>query len=71
MSRAAYYQVRVILSLCEVNLPGWDTLRNSRTKIRKLMDHTSREKKTALGKDCFSLNAEEIISHVSHCVEEL
>ncbi|KAA1087327.1 hypothetical protein PGT21_029055 [Puccinia graminis f. sp. tritici] len=62
ISRDLYHQIRSILTLHHINLPGWEALRRTRQKIRLMSHHSLVEKESVFGQPMFALNAREIIS---------
>ncbi|KNF04799.1 hypothetical protein PSTG_01855 [Puccinia striiformis f. sp. tritici PST-78] len=64
MSRAMYNQNRLILStICNLDLPHWDTIRRTRLRIRKLFSVNVAESQTVLDNRCFTLSIKHILQH--------
>ncbi|EFP90060.2 uncharacterized protein PGTG_15908 [Puccinia graminis f. sp. tritici CRL 75-36-700-3] len=62
ISRDLYHQIQSILTLHHIHLPGWETLRRTRQKIRLMSHHSLVEKESLFGQPMFALDAREIIS---------
>ncbi|KAI7941230.1 hypothetical protein MJO29_013304 [Puccinia striiformis f. sp. tritici] len=61
ISRDLYHQIRSVFTAYHIHLPRWEALRETRAKIRTLIDHTIIEKETVFGQPVFGLNARELI----------
>ncbi|KAI9620476.1 hypothetical protein H4Q26_013688 [Puccinia striiformis f. sp. tritici PST-130] len=63
MSRTMYNHLRLILTVCVVNLPHWDTIRRFRAKLREMTKVDVVENQTVLSNRTFSLSAKNIIAN--------
>ncbi|POV96773.1 hypothetical protein PSTT_15457 [Puccinia striiformis] len=63
MSRTMYNHLRLILTLCVVNLPHWDTIRRFRAKLREMTKVDVVENQTVLSNRTFSLSVKNIIAN--------
>ncbi|POW03734.1 hypothetical protein PSTT_10890 [Puccinia striiformis] len=63
MSRNLYNHLRVILALCHMNLPHWDTLRRMRSRIRSMLKMDPSENQSVLSNKTFALNLQSIVGN--------
>ncbi|KAI9630062.1 hypothetical protein KEM48_012312 [Puccinia striiformis f. sp. tritici PST-130] len=63
MSRTMYNHLQLILTLCVVNLPHWDTIRRFRAKLREMTKVDVIENQTVLSNRTFSLSVKNIIAN--------
>ncbi|KAI9624088.1 hypothetical protein KEM48_009166 [Puccinia striiformis f. sp. tritici PST-130] len=63
MSCTMYNHLRLILTLCVVNLPHWDTIRRFRAKLREMKKVDVIENQTVLSNRTFSLSVKNIIAN--------
>ncbi|POW15087.1 hypothetical protein PSTT_02357 [Puccinia striiformis] len=63
MSRNLYNHLRVILTLCHVNLPHWDTLRRMRSRMRSMLKMDPSENQSVLLNKTFALNLQSIVGN--------
>ncbi|EFP83410.2 uncharacterized protein PGTG_08596 [Puccinia graminis f. sp. tritici CRL 75-36-700-3] len=63
MSRAEYAQLRLILSLAELELPHWNTLRSGRLRIRNLLRMEITHSESILHNQCYSLNIKQLLAN--------
>ncbi|KAI9601743.1 hypothetical protein KEM48_000846 [Puccinia striiformis f. sp. tritici PST-130] len=63
LSRAMYHQLRVVLNICNLNLPHWDTIRRMQKKIRDMLNIKLIETQSVMGNKCFSLSLKDMIGH--------
>ncbi|KAH9456882.1 hypothetical protein Pst134EA_020792 [Puccinia striiformis f. sp. tritici] len=62
LSRTLYNKIREILTICDLRLPGWATVRASWIQIRKLLQTTIKKLTSMFDTPCFSLSAKTLIS---------
>ncbi|EFP76785.2 uncharacterized protein PGTG_02246 [Puccinia graminis f. sp. tritici CRL 75-36-700-3] len=63
LSRVVYDNIRVGVSILNLILPHWDSMRRTRQKIRKLLDIHIMEHETVFNITCFSLSLKDILAH--------
>ncbi|POW05701.1 hypothetical protein PSTT_09466 [Puccinia striiformis] len=62
LSRAIYNRNRAIMSICDIQLPAWATVRRARARIRVFLKSQIRTEKSPFGTPCFSLSVQGILS---------
>ncbi|KAA1111794.1 hypothetical protein PGT21_012546 [Puccinia graminis f. sp. tritici] len=62
MSRKMYSKIRGILQLCDLRVPEWGTVRDSRARIRDITGLTVNTSTSVFETPCFSLSAKALIS---------
>ncbi|KAA1064902.1 hypothetical protein PGT21_018913 [Puccinia graminis f. sp. tritici] len=62
ISRLIYNKVRVVITICDIRLPAWATVRSARARIRKLLQSELKSEKSPFGTPCFSLSVKGISS---------
>ncbi|OAV87337.1 hypothetical protein PTTG_29470 [Puccinia triticina 1-1 BBBD Race 1] len=62
ISRAIYNKVKAVMSICDIQLPSWATVRSARDRIRKLLPTQLNLHKSAFGTPCFALSVKGILS---------
>ncbi|EHS64486.1 uncharacterized protein PGTG_20949 [Puccinia graminis f. sp. tritici CRL 75-36-700-3] len=62
MSRKMYSKIRGILRLCDLRVPEWGTVRDSRARIRDITRSTVNTSTSVFDTPCFSLSAKALIS---------
>jgi hypothetical protein len=64
ISRLLYEKIRVILALCDMHLPAWATVRDSRARINQLLGSKIRTAESVFDTPCYALSAKRLISEV-------
>ncbi|PLW15305.1 hypothetical protein PCANC_19994 [Puccinia coronata f. sp. avenae] len=63
MSRVEYGQLRMLLSVVNVDLPHWNGLRFGRLRIRRLLKIDIDFRESVLHNECYVINLKQMISH--------
>ncbi|OAV87931.1 hypothetical protein PTTG_29229 [Puccinia triticina 1-1 BBBD Race 1] len=63
MSRVTYLQLRIILKMKKLALPYWDAVRNSRERIRKLLNFVNKESISVWDNKIFHISVKGILSN--------
>ncbi|OAV86893.1 hypothetical protein PTTG_29680, partial [Puccinia triticina 1-1 BBBD Race 1] len=64
ISQAIYNKIRAAMTICDIRLPAWATVRGARIRIRKLLQTQLKTKQSPFGTPCFSLSLKGILSQV-------
>jgi hypothetical protein len=64
LSRTMYLYIRLVLSICNLVLPHWDTIRRTRERIRRLLDIHIIKHETVFNNTCYSLSLADIVGYV-------
>ncbi|KAI9627287.1 hypothetical protein KEM48_009913 [Puccinia striiformis f. sp. tritici PST-130] len=62
MSRTLYTKVCGILTMCDMHLPSWQSVRESRARIRNLLGCNINTSKSVFNTPCFALSAKDLIA---------
>ncbi|OAV88231.1 hypothetical protein PTTG_29101 [Puccinia triticina 1-1 BBBD Race 1] len=62
ISRAIYNKIRAVMSICDIRLPAWATVRGARIRIQKLLCTQLKTETSAFGTPCFYLSVQGILS---------
>ena len=71
MSCVEYGQLRMLLSVVNVDLPHWNGLRLGRLRIRRLLKIDIDFRESVLQNECYVINLKQMISHVSSWIFQL
>ncbi|POW09016.1 hypothetical protein PSTT_07077, partial [Puccinia striiformis] len=63
MSRNMYNHLQIILTMRQVNLPHWDTLRRMRSRMRLMLKMEPSENQSVLLNKIFALNVQSIVGN--------
>ncbi|OAV86545.1 hypothetical protein PTTG_29842 [Puccinia triticina 1-1 BBBD Race 1] len=63
MSRVTYLQLRIILKMKKLALPYWDAVRNSRERIRKLLNFVNKESISVWDNKIFHISVKGILTN--------
>ncbi|KNZ53128.1 hypothetical protein VP01_3337g1 [Puccinia sorghi] len=66
MSRSMYLQVRSSLSMCDVILPHWESIRIMMARFHELLKLTMIENFGVLNTQCFCLSIKDILQNATH-----
>ncbi|KAI7965365.1 hypothetical protein MJO29_003463 [Puccinia striiformis f. sp. tritici] len=61
VSRAIYNRNRAIMTVCDIQLPAWSTVRSARKRIRTFLKSQIKTETSPFGTPCFSLSIEGIL----------
>ncbi|OAV86159.1 hypothetical protein PTTG_30050 [Puccinia triticina 1-1 BBBD Race 1] len=61
ISRAIYNKVRAVMSICDIKLPAWATVRSAQVRVRKLLQTQLKTAPSPFGTPCFSLSIQGIL----------
>ena len=64
LSRTMYHQIRLILTVCGIKLPHWDSIKRNRDMIRKALDIELKKHVSVFDNTCYYLSLHDIIGHV-------
>ncbi|KAI9623290.1 hypothetical protein KEM48_009532 [Puccinia striiformis f. sp. tritici PST-130] len=64
VSRAIYNRNRAIMTVCDIQLPAWSTVRSARKRIRTFLKSQIKTETSPFGTPCFSLSIEGILSRI-------
>ncbi|KAI9615111.1 hypothetical protein H4Q26_011650 [Puccinia striiformis f. sp. tritici PST-130] len=62
ISRLLYEKIRAALTICELRLPGWATVRASRARIRELISTKVKASVSVFETPCYALSAQTILA---------